>query len=48
MTEIILILALISFSVFFFKMLVNLRRFKIENKNLRKEISEMKWNEIKI
>jgi hypothetical protein len=48
MTEIILILALISFSVFFLGMLVNLRRFEIENKNLRKEISEMKWNEIKI
>jgi hypothetical protein len=48
MTEIILTFALISFGVFFFGMLMNLRRFEIENRNLRKEISELKWNQIKI
>ena len=48
MTEIILTFALISFGVFFFGMLMSLRRFEIENKNLRKEISELKWNQIKI
>jgi hypothetical protein len=47
MTEIILTLALISFGVFFFGMLLNLRRFEIENRELRKEISEMKWNQIR-
>ena len=48
MTQFILGFALVSFGVFFFGMLMNLRRFEIENKNLRKEISEMKWNQIKI
>jgi hypothetical protein len=48
MIEIILTFALISFGVFFFGMLMNLRRFEIENRNLRKEISELKWNQIKI
>jgi hypothetical protein len=47
MTEIILTLALISFGVFFFGMLLNLRRFEIENRELRKEISEMKWDQIR-
>ena len=47
MTEIILTLALISFGVFFFGMLMNLRRFEIENRELRKENAEMKWNSIR-
>jgi hypothetical protein len=47
MIEIILTLALISFGVFFFGMLMNLRRFEIENKKLRKEITELKWNSIR-
>jgi hypothetical protein len=47
MMEIILTLALISFGVFFFGMLMNLRRFEIENQKLRKENTELKWNSIR-
>jgi hypothetical protein len=48
MTEFILIFALISFGVFFFGMLMNLRKLEIENRELRIENAEMKWNQIKI
>jgi hypothetical protein len=47
MTEIILALALISFGVFVFGLMLSHRRFEIENRNLRKEITEMKWNSIR-
>ena len=47
MTEIILTLALISFGVFVFGLMLNQRRLEIENRELRKEISEMKWNQIR-
>ena len=48
MTEFILIFALISFGVFVFGMMTNLRRLEIENRELRIENAEMKWNQIKI
>jgi hypothetical protein len=47
MTNFILTLSLISFGVFFFSMLMTMRKLEIENKNLRKENAEMKWNSIR-
>ena len=47
MIEALLTIALVSFGVFFFGLLLNLRRFEIENKKLRKEIAEMQWNSIR-
>jgi hypothetical protein len=47
MTNFILTLSLISFGVFFFSMLLTMRRLEIENKNLRKENTELLFNSIK-
>jgi hypothetical protein len=47
MTEIILTLALISFGVFVFGLMLNQRRLEIENRKLRIENTEMKWNSIR-
>jgi len=46
MTNFILTLSLISFGVFFFSMLITMRRLEIENKNLRKENTELLFNSI--
>ena len=47
MTELILTLALISFGTLFGMCLISLRKVEIENKKLRKENTEMKWNSIR-
>jgi len=47
MTELILTLALISFGTLFVMCLISLRKVEIENKKLRKENTEMKWNSIR-
>jgi hypothetical protein len=47
MTEFILIFALISFGVFVFGMMTNLRRLEIENRELRIENTELIWKQTK-
>ena len=46
--NLILTLAIISFGTLFGMSLITLRKLEIENKKLRKENAEMKWNQIKI
>ncbi len=48
MTNLILTIAIISFGTLFGMNLISLRKLEIENKKLRKENAEMKWNQIKI
>ena len=48
MTNLILTVAIISFGTLFGMCLISLRKLEIENKKLRKENVEMKWNQIKI
>jgi hypothetical protein len=48
MMNLILTLAIISFGTLFGMSLITLRKLEIENKKLRKENAEMKWNQIKI
>jgi hypothetical protein len=48
MTNLILTVAIISFGTLFGMCLISLRKLEIENKKLRKENAEMKWNQIKI
>ena len=47
MTNLILTVAIISFGTLFGMCLISLRKLEIENKKLRKENAEMKWNQIK-
>jgi hypothetical protein len=46
--NLILTLAIISFGTLFGMSLITLRKLEIENKKLRIENAEMKWNQIKI
>ncbi len=48
MTNLILTVAIISFGTLFGMCLISLRKLEIENKKLRKENAEMKWNQIKV
>jgi hypothetical protein len=48
MTNLILTVAIISFGTLFGMSLITLRKLEIQNRNLRKENAEMKWNQIKI
>ena len=48
MTNLILTVAIISFGTLFGMSLITMRKLEIENKKLRKENAEMKWNQIKI
>lgn len=48
MTNLILTIAIISFATLFGMNLISLRKLEIENRNLRKENAETKWNQIKI
>jgi hypothetical protein len=48
MTNLILTIAIISFGTLFGMSLITMRKLEIENKKLRKENAEMKWNQIKI
>ena len=48
MTNLILTVAIISFGTLFGMSLISLRKLEIENKKLRKENAEMKWNQIKV
>ena len=48
MTNLILTIAIISFGTLFGMNLISLRKLEIENKKLRKENAEIKWNQIKI
>ena len=48
MINLILTLAIISFGTLFGMSLITLRKLEIENKKLRIENAEMKWNQIKI
>jgi len=48
MMNLILTLAIISFGTLFGMSLITLRKLEIENKKLRKENAEMKWNQIKV
>jgi hypothetical protein len=48
MRNLILALSIISFAYLFISMLIKLRKFEIENKKLRIENAETKWNQIKI
>jgi len=48
MTNLILTIAIISFGTLFGMCLISLRKLEIENKKMRKENAEMKWNQIKI
>jgi hypothetical protein len=48
MMNLILTLAIISFGTLFGMSLITLRKLEIENKKLRIENAEMKWNQIKI
>jgi hypothetical protein len=47
MTDLILTLAIISFATLFGMSLITMRKLEIENKKLRKENTEMKWNSIR-
>jgi len=47
MMNLILTLAIISFGTLFGMSLITLRKLEIENKKLRKENAEMKWNSIR-
>ena len=47
MIELILTLAIISFGTLFGMSLITMRKLEIENKKLRIENSEMKWNSIR-
>ena len=48
MMNLILTLAIISFGTLFGMSLITLRKLENENRKLRKENAEMKWNQIKI
>lgn len=48
MMNLILTLVIISFGTLFGMSLITLRKLEIENKKLRIEIAETKWNQIKI
>jgi hypothetical protein len=48
MTNLILTIAIISFGTLFGMNLISLRKLEIENKKLRKENAETKWNQIKV
>jgi hypothetical protein len=48
MTNLILTIAIISFGTLFGMSLITMRKLEIENRKLRKENAEMKWNQIKI
>jgi hypothetical protein len=48
MTNLILTIAIISFGTLFGMSLITLRKLEIENKELRKENAEIKWNQIKV
>jgi hypothetical protein len=48
MTNLILTIAIISFGTLFGMNLISLRKLEIENKKLRKENAEIKWNQIKV
>jgi hypothetical protein len=48
MTNLILTIAIISFGTLFGMSLITMRKLEIQNRNLRKENAEMKWNQIKI
>ena len=48
MTNLILTVAIISFGTLFGMSLITMRKLEIENRKLRKENAEMKWNQIKI
>ena len=48
MTNLILTIAIISFGTLFGMCLISLRKLENENKKLRKENAEMKWNQIKL
>ena len=48
MMNLILTLAIISFGTLFGMSLITLRKLEIENKKLRIENAEMKWNQIKV
>jgi len=48
MTNLILTVAIISFGTLFGMCLISLRKLEIENKKLRKENAEIKWNQIKV
>ena len=48
MTNLILTVAIISFGTLFGMSLITMRKLEIQNRNLRKENAEMKWNQIKI
>jgi len=48
MTNLILTVAIISFGTLFGMSLISLRKLEIQNRNLRKENAEMKWNQIKV
>jgi hypothetical protein len=48
MTNLILTIAIISFGTLFGMSLITLRKLEIENKKLRKENAEIKWNQIKV
>jgi len=48
MTNLILTIAIISFGTLFGMSLITMRKLEIENRKLRIENAEMKWNQIKI
>ena len=48
MTNLILTVAIISFGTLFGMCLISLRKLEIENRKLRIENAEMKWNQIKV
>ena len=48
MMNLILTLAIISFGTLFGMSLITLRKLEVENKKLRIENAEAKWNQIKI
>lgn len=48
MTNLILTIAIISFGTLLGMNLISLRKLEIENRNLRKENAEIKWNQIKV
>ncbi len=48
MTNLILTIAIISFGTLFGMSLITMRKLEIENRKLRIENSEMKWNQTKI
>ncbi|MFZ9354523.1 MAG: hypothetical protein ACO25L_06900 [Candidatus Nanopelagicales bacterium] len=48
MTNLILTIAIISFGTLFGMSLITMRKLEIENRKLRKENAEMKWNQIKV